>query len=138
MLCFMVAVKDTSARLVAVAALVVALGAYTLGSANADSSTEPDAAILAGQVATLQAQVDDLTVRVGAIEGLATRVGDLEDSSAVIDCLAYSDFHYYKERVSKHGAKVRLPVMVWNAAKSECRPTAAPWRPALRALVPVR
>lgn len=134
--------KDTQARRIAVVALFAAVGAFMLGSARADSISEPDAYAVKTQMQALQAQVDGLSAQLDQMNdasgaSLAQRVSDLEDSD-VSRCLAYSDRHYYKERVGTHGRKWRFPVMLWNMSDATCRPSAAEWKPSGRVFVPVR
>ncbi len=137
---------DRKARALAALALVVALGAYALGSASADETTEPDAAALAMRVDQLEARVTQLEA--DAINqpdvdlfDLDRRVGDLEEAD-VSGCLAYSDFHYYRERVgagtARGARRWRLPVMVWNMASPNCRPEPTKvWKPKHRATQPL-
>lgn len=86
-------------------------------------------------VDSLEAENASLRVDVTAVADdvveTAKRTSDLEDDD-VTACLAYSDFHYYKERIGKHGKKWRLPVMVWRADLPACRPTAKAWTPGKR------
>jgi hypothetical protein len=127
-----------------VIALVASAGGYLLGSARADSLSEPDAYAVLQQVQVLQDRVDTLESDNAASERrLDVAISDIvvldnrtNDESA-LGCLAYSDRHYYKEQMDGKGPRVRLPVMVWNTTLRSCRPSAKAWRPHGRALVPV-
>lgn len=128
--------KDTLARRLAVVALFAAVGAFMLGSASADSTTEPDATALAVKVDALRVHVDDLESQ---LNDAAAYTAALEVDARVTkleSCMAYSDYHYLKERVEKRGRKWRLPVMVWNMADRSCRPTKAEWKPRGHGLTP--
>lgn len=73
------------------------------------------------EIVALQDQVADLS----------DRVASLEDDALPSGCIAYSDYHYYRERVDGFGRKRwRLPVMLWNMADPTCRPNPKiVWRP---------
>jgi hypothetical protein len=141
--------RDTKARFMALSAVVGVCGIAAMGTAYADVTTEPDAAQIGavvlqqqGQIADLQravtarerydadaqAQIDSLQSDVSllgdTLNDVVNEVNDHADAVAVIDCLAYSDFHYFKERVNHSRKKYRLPIMVWRTDIKECRPAA--------------
>lgn len=113
--------RDRFARRVALVALAFALGGYAVG-AHADPTTEPDAAALEVRVGILEQRISDDRVANADIINLAGRVDELERVAVPRSCVAYSERHYYKERVGFSKRRWRLPVMVWNMSEPTCRP----------------
>lgn len=125
--------KDTKARFLGFAAIVLACGAYTVGHASADPATEPDSAALELRVAALETQVNDLNawqqeVHSWQVEKDST-VEQVIDAIAPIDCLAFSTYHGYRETVGPKGRKYHLfPIMLWNVTAPGCKPSPSEFR----------
>lgn len=125
--------RDTKARTLGFTAVVLACGSYAVGHASADPTTEPDAAALATQVQQQAATITEIRATTAKLQkGL---LDETDKTARLLNCLAYGDFHYYKRPVS--GRRVRLPVMIWDMSRQECRPSKDPWKPASRAITPV-
>lgn len=129
--------RARTALVVALLALIAALGAYSV-QAYADSVTEPDAYALQQQVVQLQDQVDELTGLVADQQDtndvLFENDGVLDQRTATSDCLAYSDYHYVRERINGGKKRWRMPLVVWRMDVPTCR--ADPkrqWKPTRRA-----
>lgn len=137
--------RDATARRLGAAGLVLATWAIATGPSvpgMADSVSEPDAYALAQRVAALQEQVDELAGQVAdqadTNAELYANDGVLDERTAQAGCVAYSDFHYVRERVNNHGRKWRLPLAVWNMSDPGCRPNPKKtWRPSRRAYTPL-
>lgn len=126
-------IRDTTARWMAAIALAVAVAGVG-GYAHADSITEPDAYAVSLRVAQLETQVEALTSQIeNQNEDIATLYandGILDDRTNQAGCVAYSDFHYVRERVNNSKRKWRLPLAVWNMSDPGCRPNPKKaWRP---------
>lgn len=125
--------KDTKARRIAVIALFAAIGAFMLGSARADSTTEPDAAALAQRVAALETQVDALRtwqrdVHDWQLDKDATTEQIIE-AVQPIDCMAFSTYHGFRETIGPKGRKYHtFPIMLWNVTAPGCKPSPVEFR----------
>lgn len=128
--------KDRAARTIAALALatsIAAVGGFTYGQAKADSLSEPDAYQLKQVVQQQQESIDILESNVvvlnGTLDAVVDAVNEQSASTGGLDCLAFSDYHYYKETVDGSRKRYRLPVMVWNTSLRSCRFSDAPWHP---------
>jgi hypothetical protein len=121
--------KDRFARSLALVALLAAFAAGMLGSASADSVTEPDAAALASRVADLEAnakfQQDSGEALARQVLELEARVAYLEEQPEYLACLAVSDRKFVRMQVEGRGPRLRLGLVAWDWTAPGCGPK---WR----------
>lgn len=117
--------RDWPARALALIALAASFG---LGSAYANSITEPDAYAVGVRVTELEGQIGGLEDQIAALEESANDQAEAIDTLAertgpgtASDCLATSDRHFVRETVNGGKRRWKLPIVVWNRSRKACR-----------------